>query len=232
MYAEAAVQGHDICPFCKEVFPEGEHTECPSCEVHLISAEKYAAITQAEVPEEEEEPLLPWGHWGHARGPLLLVSVLGLVCFFLPWIHQFTPDRVVFTGLDLAQRTRFSWATAVAWFVLIPTIFSRRTLSKLRGVRLAAALLAFIPALVALIFLLNPPDALQVRGLSLRIRFEWGMGLYLTLVLGIFSPPFAMLRLGKLGVQCGGIRVALRNKNQEQWSCNRRLCSNLCLHNL
>lgn len=194
------MQGHDICPFCKELFPAGERAECPSCEVHLLPAAKHDALVQASADDDEDEdgePQLPWNHWGHARGPLLLVSVLGLAFFFLPWVNVFTPDRAVYTGLDMARRTGLAWAAAVAWFTMIPTIFSRRSIPKLRGARLAAALLAFIPALVAALFLLNPPGSLQAHGVSLKIRFEWGIGLYLTLLLGAISTPLAALRLGK-----------------------------------
>jgi hypothetical protein len=199
MYAAAAVQGHDICPFCKEIFPEGARSECPHCEVRLLPADK--APRQAEATDDEEledgEPRLPWLHWGHGRGPVVLACLLGLGVFFLPWVHVFTPDRAVYTGLQMGQRTGIAWAAAVAWFTLLPTILSRRTVSQLRSARVAAALLAVIPAVVAALFLLNPPGSLQVGRLAMKIRFEWGVGMYLTLLLGAIAAPFAALRLGR-----------------------------------
>lgn len=200
MYAAAAVQGHDICPFCKEIFPEGAHASCPHCEVHLIPASKATPLVEAAMEDDEledGEPVLPWTHWGHGRGPMLVACLLGLGVFLLPWVHVFTPDRAVYTGPVMGERTRVAWAAAVAWFTLIPTILSRRTVSKLRSGRVAAALLAFIPGLVAFLFLMNPPDSLQVHGVTMKIRFEWGIGLYLTLLLGALSTPFAALRLGR-----------------------------------
>lgn len=199
MYA-AAVPALEACPFCKELFPEGEQTECPHCNIKLLPAGKALSTVDAgdgDEDEEDQEPQLPWGHWGHARGPLLVVSLLGLGFFFLPWVSVYTPDRAVYTGLEIAQRTQMGWAAAVAWFTLLPVVLSRRTVPRLRGARLAAALLTLVPAAVALLLLLNPPTTMQARGLSVRIRFDWGIGLYLTLALGLLSTPFAFLRLGK-----------------------------------
>jgi hypothetical protein len=200
MYALPAVQGHDTCPFCKETFPEGKFTACPSCEVQLIPSMRAGGSVDAALEDDDGEdgdPELPWTHWGHARGPVLVACLLGLLFFFLPWVRVFTPDAAVHTGLDLARRTGMAWAAAVGWFTLLPAMLSRRTIRKLRGARLAAALLSFIPALVAALFLMNPPGSLQAGGVSLRIRFEWGIGLYLTLALGLLTAIYAALRLGK-----------------------------------
>lgn len=201
MYASAVLQGHEICPFCKEFFAEGERTECPTCGVKLIPQEHHEASVDAGDGDDEEEgdPELPWLHWGNGRGPVLLASLLGLAFFFLPWVNVFTPDRAVYTGLEMGRRTGMVWAAAVGWFTLLPVVLSRRTLPRLRGARLAAALMALIPGFVALLLLVNPPGAIEVRGLVLKVRFEWGPGTFLTLALSLATAPFALLRLGKPG---------------------------------
>lgn len=194
----AAVSSLELCPFCKETFPQGEQGQCPHCEVNLIPASRVPPSVDAfDGDDEDEEPTLPWLHWGHGRGPLVVASLLGLVFFSLPWVNSFTPERAVYTGIDIAKRTTMAWGAGVAWFTLLPLVLSRRTIPTLRSARLAAAFLAIIPACVAGLLLSNPPGAIELRGLVVKVRFDWAIGLYLTLGLSLLAAPFAFLRLGK-----------------------------------
>jgi hypothetical protein len=197
-YALSAVQGLEACPFCKELFPQGETRECPTCGVALVSMRQLTA--SAEALDEDEttpaEPRLPLTHWGHARGPLIALAALGLVAFLLPWIHQYTPNQVTFTGVDISRRTGLSWSVGAAWFTLLPLLVSRRTIRALQGVRLVAAMLAVIPAITAGMLLLNPPRVVQAAGVVMRVRFDWAPALYATLALSLLATVLAVFFLG------------------------------------
>lgn len=198
-YAAAAVQGLEACPFCKELFPHGERGECPLCGVPLIAASKVSASVDASDDEDDgdQEERLSWMHWGHGRGPVVVASLLGLALFALPWVSQFTPDRAVYSGIELAQRTRMGWAAGVAWFTLLPVVLSRLTVSRLRGARLAAALLALIPGIVAGILFANPPGAIRVYNIVVTVRFEWSPAIYATLALSLATALMSFFWLGK-----------------------------------
>lgn len=197
----ARVRGLEACPFCKEMFPAGEQTDCPLCGVKLIAASKLPDA--GDEPDDEgeargalvEKPL-PWTYWGKARGPLALLSVLGLVAFCAPWVNSYAPELTVFTGIDIARRTGVAWSAGVAWFTLLPLVLSRRTVRQMRGARLAIAVLAAIPAIVALTMLLNPPQAAEARGVLVRLRYAWAPGIYATLGLGLVTAAVAALRFG------------------------------------
>ncbi len=200
MYASCpTLPGLDACPFCRETFTPGQHAECPTCGVKLEAAATPLVQVDAIDDDDDEfdDPPLSWFHWGHGRGPLVVATLLGLGAFFAPWVHAYMPERAVYSGLDIARRTGMAWAAAVAWFTLLPVILSRRSVPRLRGARVAAGLLAFLPGLVSLLLLLHPPGNLEAHGVSVRIRFEWGWGLYATLVISALTTPFALIRMGK-----------------------------------
>jgi hypothetical protein len=195
-------RGLDACPFCREHFPRGERARCPTCGVALVRAEK---LPPSSLHDDEDEasalvsPLderLPFAFAARNRGALALVALCGLVAFFLPWIHAYTPERLVFTGADVARRTGFSWAALVAWFTLLPLVLSRRTIRQMRGARLAVSMLGFAAAIAAGTLLANPPHSAEARGILVRLRFDWGYGLFVTLGLGLVA--------GLLGLRFGG----------------------------
>lgn len=199
------VRGLVACPFCRELYPVGEHKRCPHCEVDLVRSSRLPPAdpallgdASAPPPPAPEERLLPWWSPALGRGPLALLAIAGLVSFGLPWVWLNAPDRVVFTGVEVAQRTGLSWAAAAAWFTLLPLVLSRRTARAMRGVRLIAALLAAVPTIIAGSLLLNPPSAAQVRGVVVPLRFEWGVGLVATLVLGLLASALAVFAFGRL----------------------------------
>ncbi len=177
------------CPFCRELFTEGESQSCPVCGVPLapvgklpLSYEAKVALAQelAEVPPEDRT--VPFTYYRRGRGALLVVAVLGLAAFFLPWVNLHRPDEIVLRGYDLA-RARGTWffGCAIGWFVMIPLVLTRRTVYKMRGVRIITAMFAALSVVESSELLLRPPHGSRFVPLS----FDWGWGLYATLVLGL-----------------------------------------------
>jgi hypothetical protein len=184
------------CPFCHEMFPEEETTACPLCGVPLRPVEKLPASYEARVaaaaelaaiaPEDRTLPLL---YWKRSRGALVVIAVLGLVAFFFPWVELSMPDDITYSGLDLA-RARGGWffGAAVGWFVMIPLVLSRRTVYKMRGVRIITAMFAALSIVETFQLLMMPPRGHRY----VPVVFEWREGLYATLALGVLGVFFAV----------------------------------------
>ena len=186
------------CPFCRELFTEGEGEECPECKIALrpLAAlpPSFDALA-AEVEEGEviapEDRLLPWYDFRRGRGALLVVAVLGLFFFFAPWVHMTRPELVDISGYHLARgRAGWLWGGAVGWFVMIPLVWTRRTVYKMRGVRIICAFFAAMTLGEVGMMLALPPQGSRY----LSVAFEWGYGLYgsgVVALLGIiFSTRF------------------------------------------
>jgi hypothetical protein len=168
------------CPFCREMFASGEHSACPECGVALVATHKLPK-TQAQLDAEEartppDEVVLPMTYAGRGRGPLLALAVMGLAAFLMPWVRETAPENQVLSGLDLARRLGWLWAPAVAWFVMIPLVVSRRSVARMRGARVAVAFLAGMALAAVLVRVLNAPVSTALR----TIRFTWGEGLWAT----------------------------------------------------
>ena len=180
-YASAAMTGLYACPFCREMFEAREARTCPACGLQLEALAKLPPSYEAQ-QEEPEEPLpphmeaLPWAYVGRGRGLLLALAVLGLAAFLAPWVHETAPELRDLSGFGLAQRLGWIWAPAVAFFVMIPLVLTRRSIYRMRGARVAVAFLAAVAlATVALRLSFTP------TGSALRpVRFTWGYGLYAT----------------------------------------------------
>ena len=94
-------------------------------------------------------------------------------------------------GFDLARgRAGWLWGGATGFFVLLPLLWTRRTLSRLRGARVIATLFASMTCLEVLVLLLFPPR----RGL-IPIELEWQWGLYASAAISAVATYFAV-RLG------------------------------------
>src|SRR5262249_53409614 len=113
------------CPFCRELFSEGEAQACPACgmplePIHKLppSYEARAAMAADAAATAPEDRMVAWWYFGRGRGALILVAAAGLVAFFMPWIHLHKPDEFSYTGYHLA-RARGAWffGGAVGWFV-------------------------------------------------------------------------------------------------------------------
>lgn len=193
------------CPFCRELFIRGEEIRCPSCEIPLVdAAELSEELDEFSEIDEVREPhleLLPPFFMGRGRGALIGLCLLGFGAFFLPWVDMSAPEIQLLSGADLAKRAGWIWSAAVAWFVLLPLVLTRRTIDKMRGARVAAAMLSAIPAVTATVLALFPPKSKLVP-----LLFRWGAGLYATLALGILGILVA--------IRFGG-RVEVGNKRRE-----------------
>jgi len=187
------------CPFCREMFAQDEDNKCPVCGVPLVAQHTLPlsddALNEDGLPRQPEWDLLPATFLGRGRGPLALLSVLGLVAFFLPWVHLTMPDIISFSGFSLARRLGWSWGCGVAWFVMIPTVLSRRTIMHMRGARVAVSFLAAVPGLTAaLILLRSHPGS---HGL-VSFHFTWEPGIYLTLALSAVAVGFGFFFGGRV----------------------------------
>jgi len=102
------------------------------------------------------------------------------------------PDSSVRSGFDLARgRAGWLWGGAAAWLVMVPLVWTRRTIARLRGVRLVSALFASM-TLVEVGMLLSLPPRAQ-HHVPVDLTWRWGIFASLaTSVLGIISA----LRLG------------------------------------
>ncbi len=189
------------CPFCREMFQPKEHTSCPVCGVPLVAQGKLALSTDAlhelgedGLPREPEWEPLPAAYLGRSRGALAALAVLGLVAFVLPWVHLTMPDIVSYSGFTLARRLGWAWGGGVAWFVLLPTVLSRRSIMQMRGARVAVSFLAAVPGITAAMLLLRPPHG--VHGVPLR--FTWEVGIFATLALSAAAVGFGLFFGGRV----------------------------------
>ena len=195
------------CPFCREMFEEEEASTCPLCGVALTAFEKLPPshdATYDAIPVAPEHEPLPATYMGRGKGAIAALSVLGLALFFLPWVHMTLPDVVRYSGFDLARRLGWSWGSAVAWVVLVPTVVSRKSIAQLRGARVAAAFLAAVPAVTAAVLLLRPP-----HGGLVPIRFTFDWALYGTMGVSIAAAAVALF----LGGRADDIKVARGNSH-------------------
>jgi len=170
------------CPFCREMFEEGEAKACSVCGMELTKFEKLppsldALHDEGGVPTAPELEPLPWTYLGRGKGPLVVLAAVGIVLFFLPWVQLTMPYIATHSGFDLASnRLGWLWASFVGWSVLIPTVMSRRSIAQLRGARVAAAALAAAPAVAIAVLLAFPPHGRH--GVPVRFTFAspfWAM---------------------------------------------------------
>lgn len=168
------------CPFCRKLFTSGEGSTCPDCDVALVAMSQLPPSLDALEDEAEEGKVtfpedqpLPTTYMGSGRGALLLLSVLGLIGFFLPWVELEAPESVVYSAFDLARgRAGFLWGGATAWLVMIPLVMTRRTINRMRGVRIVTAMFAAMTLTEALMLWLLPPH----RGKTpLELHFRYGL---------------------------------------------------------
>jgi hypothetical protein len=183
------------------MFEEAEAKQCPVCGVALAKLEKlppsHDAASEDGVPVEPELERLPLTYARRGRGALVGIAVAGLGLFFTPWIVQTVTllhESTVYSGLAVAKEFGWPYAALVAWFVLLPTVLSRRTIFDLRTARLAVALLASIPGITASVLLARVVTNVQsAHALKYATTAQWGLLATLFASLGAF---LVALRLG------------------------------------
>ena len=189
------------CPFCREMFEQGEKESCPVCGVSLMAFEKLPpshdavaeAIASLSIPPEQQP--MPLTYVGRGKGLLALFSLVGIGLFFLPWIHLTLPYIDAKSGFDLAHhRLGWVWSAGVAWGVLVPTVLSRRSIVQMRGARVAAGLLASIPGVCAAILMLRPPP----KSALIPIEFSFGWAMWATIALSLVALGVSMRLGGRL----------------------------------
>ncbi len=190
----AAAVGLVACPFCREMFVNSEASACPVCGMSLVAFEKlppsYEAATEDGVPIQPLHEALPITYMRRGRGALGILGLIGLVLFFVPWIHVKVPDIFVLSGFHLGRSLGWAYGAGVAWMVLVPTVLSRRTVAQMYGARVAAAFLAAIPGVEVIVLKCFPP-----RTLYFTLGFDFTWAFWATLVLSAVSVFFAV-RLG------------------------------------
>ncbi len=168
------------CPFCRKLFTVGEARLCPDCDVALVGMSQLPPsldmiedeAEQGKITLPEDQPL-PTSYLGRGRGALIVLSLLGLASFFLPWVDLVRPETVTYSAFDLARgRAGWLWGGVTAWLVMIPLVLTRRTISRMRGVRVVTVMFAAMTLTEALMLWLLPPH----RGLTpLEIHFRYGL---------------------------------------------------------
>jgi len=169
------------------------------CGVALMPLERLppsadALAEEPLVPVMPEDELLPWTYWRRGRGALLVLAALGLALFFVPWVRVELPDVAVHSGFDLARgRGGWLWGGATAWFVLIPLIFTRRTIYKLRGIRpIAVAFSAMTLGEIAFMVAMPP------RSRYVPVEIHWLFGAYASALVSLVATGFALVLGGAL----------------------------------
>lgn len=176
----ATMAALQACPFCRKLFTKDEARVCPDCDVALVGMSQLPPSLDALEDEAEQGAItlpenqpLPTTYLGSGRGALVALSVLGIAGFFLPWVELRMPETAVYSAFDLARgRAGWLWGGVTAWFVLIPLVMSRRTIARLRGIRVVAVMFAAMTLSEALMMWLMPPR----RGLTpLELHFRYGL---------------------------------------------------------
>ena len=154
--------------------------------------------TARSAPREPEYENLPFTSLGRNRAALIAVAGVGLALFFTTWAVNVTGhDATPLSGPDIAGNLKPLWIACVSWFLLIPTVLSRRSIMQMRGARVAVASLGVLPGILAGSLLVNRPDA---DGWT-TIHIAWPV--YATLALSVVALVLA-----------GGVRRPHRGRAQ------------------
>ena len=134
-----------------------------------------SALAEADAPyvPPEDRTLSPW-FWRRGRGALLGLSALGLFLFFCPWVSLLRPDAVELSGFDLARgNAGWLWGGAIGWFLLLPLVATRRTVTALRGVRVVCVTFAAMTLGEVVLLLVRKPT--EQGYFSYGVDYAWGL---------------------------------------------------------
>lgn len=181
MPASMPARGLVACPFCRQMFGKREASSCPECGLSLVNVAKLPLSYEAAAEEPDEPPqphmeALPWSFLGRGRGLLLGLAALGMLLYFLPFVHERSPNIQSFNGFEAARRLGWLGAPFVAWFVMIPLVLTRRSIYRMRGSRLAVGFLGLVSLLTVVLRVAQTPTSHP----RLPLRLEWGAGLWAT----------------------------------------------------
>jgi hypothetical protein len=184
------------------MFRPGEAKLCPSCGLRLERLEDlppaaHDALDEPLAPVHPDDERLPASYLGRGRGALLALAAVGIGAFMLPWVHERMPELRSLSGPELASKQLgWMWAPLVAYLVMIPLVFTRRSVHQMRGARFAVGLLAAMGALTVGLRLAFPPSS---RGLD-PLRYEWGLGLWASLAVSLVGVVLATRFGGRVDV--------------------------------
>jgi hypothetical protein len=157
-----------------------------------LSDEARALEPEAELPPEHRP--FRWDDFGRGRGALLALALLGIAAFFCPWVIVSRPEDMVLRGFDLARgRAGWLWGGATGFFVLLPLLWTRRTIAALRGARVIATLFAAMTWLEIVVLLAFPP-----RRSMVPIELEWRWGVYASAAVSLIATLVAVRLGGRL----------------------------------
>lgn len=159
----------------------------PLTAVHKLPRADGFDPTDLDAPVAEDDQRVPLLSPARGRGALALAGTAGIVFFFLPWIDLTFPMTMQLSGFDLSQKLGWTWAVPAAWFVMIPTVLSRRTVRKMQSARVAVGMLALFPGLSAALFWARPPRGAY----GLHLQYSYGWPLYGTMLLSVVSVVLA-----------------------------------------
>jgi hypothetical protein len=180
------------CPFCRELFDRTETEHCPECDIPLEplhrlapsyeAVEEDAARWEQTRPEDQRRPL---SDLGRGRGALLAIALASLLLFWLaPWVSISSPNTAVRSGYSLARGPLgLLWGGAMAWFVSLALVTSRRTIMQMRGVRAILMAFAAMTGSEIAVLLITSPS----RSRELTVIYEWCWGLYASLALSLLG---------------------------------------------
>jgi hypothetical protein len=209
------------CPFCREMHSASEFSArgpkmCPVCNMELEPLAKlplsHDAAALDPTPNLPEREVLPITYLGRGKGVLLALALVGLFLFFQPWIAVTLPEEKYLLGFHLARKQGWPWAAFTGWFVLLPTVLSRRSVVKMQGARVACAFLSLMPFATALMFLIKRQGKIAL----LTIRFEYTWAVWATLVCGLVGVLVSLFLLG-------GKRTAAAVSGQTQTLAQRHI---------
>lgn len=185
-----------FCPFCRESF-EGE-TKCPEHELALVPFDELAgASSSGDLPRDDQR--LGTFDLRFGRGVVGLGAVLALVGFLCP-LGSITSatETLLVTGPSIAvTHAPTLWVVPGIGFLALVLLAQRRTLARMRAIRIVVSLLAWgVPMSVwsAVRRLDHWAELASVGERVATAHYGWGLG---------------VLGLATLLLMVGGLRLGV-----------------------